>query len=622
MIGLDQNLVPQAAPTARRGGDDHARLRRALRAGLRHQMQRWVDAPPVAAAATQSTARAAGTATPPPRSARPGSGRRRQKVPSCCSRSRARRRSPTLPGRASQPDRSGAGREARPRRADVPPHPRGHRAARRRRPRRLRVDGALPEGGLHPVLRPPAGRLRRGGDAARPAADAGVGISSVLPVLRWSGPDEDARQAAVRAWRRAIQIAVDLGVDAINTEFNGRPEAAEHAEAMFLRSFDELAADLRARGHPPGPRAPPRRLHRGRARRGRHGRGAGPGLGHVPLLHAAHVPPGHDAAGIIARAGDRVTNVHLADTLDHTASRRPALHRQPARLRRSACTSTRRSARGEVDFDEVFAALAAAGFDGTLTSCVFGWEERARDDRHRAPRDAITALVAKHFGSDTAATPTRSGRTPTRRHRQDPHGHHAPPLAERRDLEGTGGRFGDVTDPATGEVTAQLALATEDDVERSSPPPPPRSRAGGTPRWPARPDPVPVPRAAQRPRRRAGRDHHRRARQGPLRRRAARSPAARRSSSSPAASRTCSRARPPRTPRPGSTCPRSASRSAWSASSRRSTSRPWCRCGSSRSRSPPATPSCSSRARRSRRRRCGWPSCGTRPACPTACSTC
>jgi myo-inositol catabolism protein IolH len=55
------------------------------------------------------------------------------------------------------------------------------------------------------------------------AADAGVGIASLLPVLRWSGPGEDERQAAVRAWKRTIQIAVDLGVDTINTEFNGRP---------------------------------------------------------------------------------------------------------------------------------------------------------------------------------------------------------------------------------------------------------------------------------------------------------------------------------------------------------------------------------------------------------------
>ena len=53
----------------------------------------------------------------------------------------------------------------------------------------------------------------------------------------------------------------------------------------------------------------------------------------------------------------------------------------------------------------------------------------------------------------------------------------------------------------------------------------------------------------------------------------------------------------------------------------RSTSRRWCRCGSSRSPSPPATPWCSSPARRTRRRRCASPSCGPRRACPPGCST-
>src|SRR5215213_10313352 len=33
--------------------------------------------------------------------------------------------------------------------------------------------------------------------------------------------------------------------------------------------------------------------------------------------------------------------------------------------------------------------------------------------------------------------------------------------------EGTGGRFSDVTNPATGEVTAQLALASEEDVNEA-----------------------------------------------------------------------------------------------------------------------------------------------------------
>ncbi len=72
--------------------------------------------------------------------------------------------------------------------------------------------------------------------------------------------------------------------------------------------------------------------------------------------------------------------------------------------------------------------------------------------------------------------------------------------------------------------------------------------------------------------------------------------------------------------RPASTSTRSASRSASSPASRRSTSRRWCRCGCAPTRSPAATRSSSSRARRTRRPRCSWPSCGRRPACPTASS--
>src|SRR3954453_14671066 len=57
--------------------------------------------------------------------------------------------------------------------------------------------------------------------------EAGVGISSLLPVQRWSWPDEEPREGAVRNWKRILQIAVELEVPVINTEFSGRPERAE-----------------------------------------------------------------------------------------------------------------------------------------------------------------------------------------------------------------------------------------------------------------------------------------------------------------------------------------------------------------------------------------------------------
>ena len=77
----------------------------------------------------------------------------------------------------------------------------------------------------------------------------------------------------------------------------------------------------------------------------------------------------------------------------------------------------------------------------------------------------------------------------------------------------------------------------------------------------------------------------------------------------------------PSRPRPASTCTRSASRSASSPASRRSTSRRWSRCGCGRRRSRAGTRSSSSRRRRIRRRRSTRRSCSRRPASPTASST-
>src|SRR5690606_14469275 len=58
-------------------------------------------------------------------------------------------------------------------------------------------------------------------DLRRYCADAGVKISSVLPVQNWASPDEDVRQSAVRNWRRCIEITSELEVDLMNSEFSG-----------------------------------------------------------------------------------------------------------------------------------------------------------------------------------------------------------------------------------------------------------------------------------------------------------------------------------------------------------------------------------------------------------------
>ncbi|MER8158265.1 sugar phosphate isomerase/epimerase family protein [Streptomyces sp. NPDC094472] len=231
------------------------------------------------------------------------------------------------------------------------------------------------------------------------AAGAGVGIASVLPVLRWSGPGEEERQAAVRAWKRAIQMTVDLGVGTMNSEFNGRPEAAELAESQFLRSMDELIPVFEREGlklvlEP----QPDDFIEDGHA-----AVNLVRGLNRdwISFLyctpHTFH--QGNDATGIITHAGEKVTHVHLADTLDHTASNglRYIVNPpgSPARVHQHA-----EIGRGEVDFDEVFAALAPVGFDGVVSSCVFGWEEQAAEISVRQ-REKATALIERYFGAGT-----------------------------------------------------------------------------------------------------------------------------------------------------------------------------------------------------------------------------
>ncbi|MFF7476075.1 TIM barrel protein [Streptomyces sp. NPDC008092] len=207
---------------------------------------------------------------------------------------------------------------------------------------------------------------------------AGVGVSSLLPLFRWSGPDEDARQAAVRYWKRAIQICADLGVDSMISEFNGRPEEADRSEAQFWKSMDELLPLFEREGIKLALEPHPDDF----VENGYDAVNLVRGINHPSVTflycapHTFHI--GNDAPGIIKYAGDLLTHVHLADAFDHTASsgNRYILNPPgtPARIHQHL-----NMGEGEVDFDELFRELRANGFDGTLTACVFAWEEKARE---------------------------------------------------------------------------------------------------------------------------------------------------------------------------------------------------------------------------------------------------
>jgi myo-inositol catabolism protein IolH len=207
---------------------------------------------------------------------------------------------------------------------------------------------------------------------------AGVKLACVLPLYRWSGPDEDERQAAVRYWKRAIEITAELGCPVMNSEFNGRPEQAARSEAQFWRSMEDLlpvfereGIQLRLEPHPDD------FVEDGRAAidliRGINS----------PLVSYLYCAPhtfhmGGDIAGIMEYAGDLLTHLHLADSFDHRASSGLRYIINPpgstARIHQHLDIG-----QGEVDWDEFFGTLRRLRFDGIMTACVFAWEDRARE---------------------------------------------------------------------------------------------------------------------------------------------------------------------------------------------------------------------------------------------------
>lgn len=209
-------------------------------------------------------------------------------------------------------------------------------------------------------------------------AGAGVGVSSLLPLYRWSGPDEDERQAAVGHWKRAIEIAVELGVTVMNSEFNGRPERASLSEAQFRKSMEELlpifereGIQLRLEPHPDD------FVEDGKLAIDMIRGLSSPAVSFLYCApHTFH--QGGDIGGILDHAGSLTTQVHVADSLDHRASSglRYILNPPgtPARVHQHLDIG-----QGEVDWDAFFGGLERNGFDGIMTVCVFAWEERARE---------------------------------------------------------------------------------------------------------------------------------------------------------------------------------------------------------------------------------------------------
>ena len=230
------------------------------------------------------------------------------------------------------------------------------------------------------------------------AKDAGVGLASTLPVLRWSSPDPDAREAAVRYFKRVLEITQRLEIPVIGTEFSGRPEKAEESERAFYRSMEELLPLIEKSGikvfidpHPDD--FVENGLAAWRVIRGVNS--ASIGMVYV-ASHTFHM--GNEPEKILQAAAGRVGIVHISDTMDHTASHGLRYITNPpgnaVRVHQHL-----RVGDGDVNFDQLFAALKANGFldnpDSVLCSSVFAENERNHETAIYQ-LEKIRGLIAKH----------------------------------------------------------------------------------------------------------------------------------------------------------------------------------------------------------------------------------
>ncbi len=213
-------------------------------------------------------------------------------------------------------------------------------------------------------------------------SDAGIEIASTLPVLRWSSPDPDAREAAVRYFKRVIQITAELGVKTIGTEFSGRPEKAEESERAFYRSVEEILPLLEKEGitvyidpHPDD--FVENGLAAWRVIRGTNSKH----LGMVYVAsHTFHM--GGNALEVMRAAGDRIGIVHVSDTMDHTRSNGLRYITNPpgnpVRVHQHL-----KMGDGDVNWGEFFDGLKEIGFldnpSSVMCSSVFAENENARE---------------------------------------------------------------------------------------------------------------------------------------------------------------------------------------------------------------------------------------------------
>ncbi len=230
----------------------------------------------------------------------------------------------------------------------------------------------------------------------------GVELSSFIVVYRWSGPDELRRQAAVKNWKRIIEIAVEMGVQVINTELSGTPDEPEICEEMWYRSMEELLPIIEREGIRVEIQSHPWdfcELNDETADLVKSFRSD-----NLTYLYSAphtffYDKGKGDVASMLNYAGQDLSHVLLADTWNHTLTNRYILN--PPGVN-ATIHQHMGLGMGEVDFDGIFRSLREMDFanrkfkvggESIITASLFGYpdkiHEQAIETRERIERELL-----------------------------------------------------------------------------------------------------------------------------------------------------------------------------------------------------------------------------------------
>ncbi|WP_424321049.1 sugar phosphate isomerase/epimerase family protein [Lacticaseibacillus chiayiensis] len=212
----------------------------------------------------------------------------------------------------------------------------------------------------------------------RYAQDAGVKISSVLPVQQWSSPDEQEREFAVRNLKRTIEITARLGVKVLNTEFSGDKFQPLVSQGQWYKSMEELAPVFEKNGIKLEIQPHPNDFIESNLAATRLIRSLDVDWVHQVWCssHAFYMDDGHgDIRQQFAESGDLITHVLIADTLNHKGNQglRYIINPPGAPV---TIHQHLNPDEGEVDFATLYAVLRERHFNGIITNNVFAWPDK------------------------------------------------------------------------------------------------------------------------------------------------------------------------------------------------------------------------------------------------------